>query len=77
MKLEPYTVRVKTEPPAVALVGLSELSTGTGLLAGVMVNVCVPEVPPPGVELYTVTEADPDDAMSADVIVACSWPLLR
>ena len=51
-KFEPFTVRVKAGPPAVALLGEIELIAGTGLLT---VNVFAPDVPPPGPGFVTVT----------------------
>jgi hypothetical protein len=55
-KFEPFTVRVKAGPPAVALLGEIELIAGTGLL---MVNVIAFDVPPPGRAFTTVTETVP------------------
>ena len=63
----PLTVNVKLGPPAVVLEGLRLVITGTGLL---IVKVSVLEVPPPGVGLYTVTDAVPAVAMSAAVMEA-------
>ena len=74
-KFVPVVVSVKAAPPAVALLGEMELSVGTGLVA-VIVNVCAVEVPPPGVELKTVTCAVPVEAMSLARIAACSCVLL-
>ena len=42
----PYTLRVKALPPAVTLVGASEVVTGGGLFT---VKFFEPDVPPPGV----------------------------
>ena len=67
MKLVPVIVRVKEEPPALALVGLIDVVVGAGL---VIVRVCEFEVPPPKAGLTTVIEAVPDEAMSVDNIVA-------
>ena len=50
----PFTVRVNAAPPAVAFAGDSELTVGTGL-AALIVNAVLPEVPPPGAGLNTVT----------------------
>ena len=55
-KFEPFTVRVKAGPPAVALLGTIELIAGTRLLT---VNVIALDVPPPGGALTTVTETVP------------------
>ena len=51
----PFTVRVKAAPPAVPLVGASDVIVGAGLFAGLMVNGRLPDGPPPGVGLNTVT----------------------
>jgi hypothetical protein len=50
-KLDPLTVRVKSDPPAVVEAGLSEVKIGTGLLT---VKFCDPDVPPPGAGFVTV-----------------------
>ena len=50
----PLTVSVNADPPTVAFDGDTEVIVGTGLLTG---NVQVPEVPPPGAGLVTVTFA--------------------
>jgi hypothetical protein len=70
VKLAPFTVRVKAEPPAVVEVGERVVVEGTGLL---MVKVWLPEVPPPGAGLKTVTLAVPADVISAAVIAALTW----
>src|SRR5205809_1167862 len=67
LKFVPVTVSVKAGPPAVALLGEIELSVGAGLL---MVKVCVPDVPPPGVGVKTVTGSVPPAAMSVAGIAA-------
>jgi hypothetical protein len=72
MKLVPLTVSVNAAPPAVADEGLRLEVVGTGLFAALIVNVCVLDVPPPGVGLKTVTLAVPAVAMSAVVIAAVS-----
>ena len=72
-KLEPLTVSVKAEPPAVPLVGESELIDGTGLL---MVKLNPLDVPPPGVGLKTVTVAVPAVVISLARIDAVSCVLL-
>ena len=54
MKLLPLTVKTNPAPPAVALVGLSDVIAGSGLLA-VIVNTSGAVVPPPGAGLVTVT----------------------
>ena len=51
-KFVPFTVRVRSAPPAVALEGDKEVGLGTGLL---MVKGVALEVPPPGAGLNTVT----------------------
>jgi hypothetical protein len=50
----PLTVKVNAAPPAVALAGDNELIVGTGFDA-VIVKAALPEVPPPGAGLNTVT----------------------
>src|SRR5207247_2103434 len=75
MKFVPVAVRVNPAPPAAALGGEIELSVGAGLL--LIVKVCAPEGPPPGVGLKTVTGAVPAVAMSFARICAWSWVLLR
>src|SRR5438876_1305741 len=74
MKFVPVSASVKAAPPATTLLGDSELSVGLGFGA-VIVNVCAPEVPPPGVGLKTVTDAVPAVAMSLAKICAWSWVL--
>ena len=69
----PVTVRVNADPPAVAELGEMEVRVGTGLFAVLMMKVRALEVPPPGVGLKTVTDADPAVAMSAAGIDAVSW----
>ena len=71
MKPVPFTVRVNAALPDVALAGDSELIVGTGL-AALMVNAVLPDVPPPGAGLNTVTWPVPAVAMSAAVIAACN-----
>jgi hypothetical protein len=71
-KLLPLTVSVNAAPPAVALVGESELRVGEGFEAALIVNVCAPDVPPPGAGVNTVTDAVPAVAMSAAEIAAWS-----
>jgi hypothetical protein len=69
-KLEPFRVRVKAGPPAMALAGTNgKVIAGIGLL---QVNVCALEVPPPGVGLKTVTVAVPPTVQSEAGTVACS-----
>ena len=60
-KFEPVTESVKAGPPADAFVGASEAKAGTELpVVGVLiVNVCVADVPPPGVGLNMLTCALP------------------
>src|SRR5919108_53171 len=69
----PVAVSVKAAPPAVALVGDSDVSAGTGLVTE---NVCAVEVPPPGAGVTTVTLAVPAVAMAAAVMTAVSWVAL-
>jgi len=58
-------VRVIVTPvPTVVLVGLMEVSVGTGFGALAMLNTKIPEVPPPGAGFVTVTLALPAVAMS-------------
>ena len=54
-KLAPVTVRVKAAPSAVVFEGERDEIVGTPLLTG---NVQVPELPPPGDGLVTVTLTD-------------------
>jgi len=68
----PFTVSVKPVLPAVAEAGLSPVVVGAGLSAGLIVNVRVFDVPPPGVPLKTVTAAVPAPVMSLGTIVAVS-----
>lgn len=68
-KPEPFTVKVKAVPPAVALDGKRDVMATFGLL---IVNWRLAEVPPPGAGLVTVTLAVPAVAMSAPVIAAAS-----
>jgi hypothetical protein len=63
-KLVPLTVSVNAAPPAEALAGAIEETAGTGLEL-LIVNVEVPDAPPPGVGLLTVILAVPALAMSA------------
>src|SRR5688572_4617438 len=73
-KFEPFTVSVKALPPVGHEVGEVEVSVGTGLLVcgAEMVNVALPEVPPPGVGLNTVTVRLPWLAMSLAEMLAVS-----
>ena len=64
MKLVPVSVSVNAAPPVVAVVGLMEVSVGTGLFAALTVKVTDPEVPPPGVGFVTVTGGVPTVAIS-------------
>lgn len=61
-KLEPLMVRLKAAPPAVALLGESEVIVAAGLL---ILKVWAEVVPPPGAGLVTVTLTEPAVAMSA------------
>src|SRR2546427_7669101 len=69
----PLTVRVKSTPPAVTLLGASEPSVGAGLL---IVKARAAEVPPPGAGVSTVTWAVPAVAISPAAMAAWSWVLL-
>ncbi len=73
MKFVPLTVRVKSEPPAVAEEGLMLTRLGTGLSGTLIVKVSAFETPPPGAGLKTVTLAVPAVAMSDAVIEAVNW----
>ncbi len=64
----PVTVRVNPGSPTVAVVALSEVTVGSGLLT-VKVSAGV-DVPPPGAGLDTVTVSAPAVAMSAALIAA-------
>ncbi len=72
MKLLPFTVSVKADPPAVADEGARLLTPGTGLGA-IIAKLWALEVPPPGAGLYTVTVAVPAVTMSEAGIAAVSW----
>ncbi len=56
MKSEPVAVRVKPAPPAAALVGEIDVSTGTGFPT---VKAAEFEEPPPGAGFRTLTSNDP------------------
>jgi hypothetical protein len=58
-KLVPLSSNVALADPASVVVGDTELITGTLLGAGVMMNVRVVVVPPPGCEVNTATVALP------------------
>jgi hypothetical protein len=66
-KFVPLTVSVKAAPPAVALVGESEVIVGAGLLT---VKLVAADVPPPGPGFVTVTGNVPAVAISVAVIAA-------
>jgi hypothetical protein len=72
----PVTVKVKAAVSAVALDGDSVLTVGTGFGA-LIVNAALPEVPPPGAGLVTVTCPVPAAAMSAAWIAAVTCVALR
>jgi hypothetical protein len=57
----PLTVSVNPAPPAVALVGAIDVSTGGGFVTG---RLTVAEVPPPGAGFVTDSGSDPSAAMS-------------
>jgi hypothetical protein len=63
---------VNAAPPAAALGGESVEIVGTGLLPVEIVNVELPEVPPPGAGLVTVMLADPLALMSVAGTAAVS-----
>jgi hypothetical protein len=73
LKLVPFTIRVKAAPPTVALDGESVVTVGAGLFT---VNGELPEVPPPGAGLVTVTLNVPAVAISAAVMDAVSCAAL-
>ena len=56
--------------------GETRVAAPGGLEEALMVKVKAPEVPPPGVGVNTVTEAEPAVAMSAAEMAAVSWVLL-
>ncbi len=64
----PVRVNVKAAPPTVAEVGAREVRAGAE--AALIVNDRLPDVPPPGAGLVTVTVAVPAVAISAAVIAA-------
>src|SRR5579864_8502249 len=70
---EPLMVSVKPVPPAVALVGESDVTVTLGLL---IVNWMFPEVPPPGAGFVTATFTVPAVAISAAAIAAVTWVAL-
>ncbi len=65
----PLTVKVKPNPPVVALEGEMEVIAGCGLL---IANASGVAVPPPGEGLNTEARADPAVAMSLAGIAAVS-----
>ena len=69
MKLLPFTVSVKAEPPTTVEEGETEATVGTGALTA---KLTVDEAPPPGAGFATVMFAVPVAAMSAAVIAAVS-----
>jgi hypothetical protein len=71
MKFEPVRVSVVVALPTGVEVGLIEVSTGTGLLVTVKVELA--EVPPPGVGFVTVIVAVPAETIFAAGTVAVSW----
>ncbi len=66
-KLLPLIVRTKSVPPAAVEAGLRLFKFGSGLF---IVSDAALEVPPPGADVNTVTEALPAAAMSDAVIAA-------
>ena len=71
----PIRVSVNAAPLTVAVAGAIELSVGPE--TALIVNERVPDVPPPGAGLVTVTLAVPAVAMSAAVIAAVNCVALR
>ena len=70
----PVRVNVKAAPPAEAEAGAIEVSVGPE--TALIVNDRLPEVPPPGAGLVTVTVAVPAVAISAAVIAAVNFVAL-
>jgi len=70
----PVRVNVKAAPPAVAEVGAVEVSVGPE--TALIVKDRLPDVPPPGAGLVTVTVAVPAVAISAAVIAAVNFVAL-
>ena len=68
-KLVPFTVRVKAELPALAFVGLIDVTVGAPLT----VKFTEPDVPPAGAGLVTVTGNVPAVATSAALMDAVNW----
>ena len=66
----PVRVNVNAAPPTVEEAGAIEVSVGAE--TGLMVNDRLPDVPPPGAGLVTVTVAVPAVAISAAVMAAVS-----
>jgi hypothetical protein len=75
-KPDPFTVSVPPAPPAIVLLGESEVRTGTGF-PGAIVNTSAFDVPPPGAGLNTVTLAVPAAAMSLAGIAAVTCVVLK
>src|SRR5882762_1402711 len=67
----PFTVSVNAAVPAVAFAGDSELIAGTGFVA-LIVKAELPDVPPPGAGLNTVTCATIANNMSRAETAACN-----
>lgn len=74
-KLLPVSVRMNAGPPAIAEFADKDPNVGAGFVA-LIVNVCGLEVPPPGVGLNTVTEAEPTAEMFAAGTAAVTWVTL-
>ena len=66
----PFTISGKPAEPAKIMEGDSEVITGAGLFATVMVSVSAFDVPPPGAGLVTVIDAEPAFAISVAGIEA-------
>lgn len=72
-KSVPVTVKENAEPPALALVGLTDVIVGAGLLTGLMKNVVPADDPPPGAGFTTVMSADPGIATRLAGTCAANW----
>ena len=67
----PLTVKVNAAPPGIILAGEMEIAECTGLYpTGLIVNVAVFDVPPPGAGVTTVTAAVPAVVTREELTVA-------
>jgi hypothetical protein len=73
-KFVPLTVKVKLDPPAVALLGERVVIVGTG--TGETVKLTAFEVPPPGAGVFTVMGKFPTAVMSETRICAVTFVAL-